>query len=217
MDAYGAVIKKHIEDVMSKKEKPVDAGAVVEVSGLTCWSSDDPATSTRVPSLGNGIYDRTDELSGGLPIYFRRGLDEDGRQRIMEYYLSNKRWQIKWLENQGINTCNARVTCDPPVLPHLIKEVWQVWDGDAPGAEEKLIAQPAAKVSRVPSPPSPDVLLFWEMVGTIFQYVGLRRGPIHTMEDLVKVLSTHKDIRVEEEMEEDMSKKDLFLLVDQFP
>ena len=48
------------------------AGAVVGVSGLTCWSSDDSATSTRVPRLGNGIYDRTGELSGGLPIYFRR-------------------------------------------------------------------------------------------------------------------------------------------------
>ena len=214
VDAYGAMIKNHIEDMISKK--PVDAAAVVEVSGITRWSSEDPATATRVPSLGNGIYDRTEELAGG-PIYLRRGLIEGGRQWIMEYYQPLKMWQIKRLEDQGMIRCIAHVRCDPPLLPHLIQEVWQVSDREAPGAGSKFIDQPAVEVSHVLAPPSPDVLLFWEMVGTIFQYVGLRRGPIHTMEDLVKVLSTHKDLRVEEEMEKVMSKKDLFLLVDQFP
>jgi hypothetical protein len=214
VDAYGAMIKNHIEDMISKK--PVDAAAVVEVSGITRWSSEDPATATRVPSLGNGIYDRIDELSGGLPIYFRRGLTESGHQSIMEYDLPTKTWQIKWLENKGTNRACASVKSNPPVLPHLIKKVWQVSDRDAPGAGLKGIDQPAVKVSLVPSPPSPDVLLFWEMVRTVFQHVGLMRGPIHTMEDLVKVLSSRKDLHVEEEMEEVMSKKDLLLLLRKF-
>jgi hypothetical protein len=125
-------------------------------------------------------------------------------------------WQIKPSEDKGTTRCSADVRCNPPVLPHLIKEVWQVWDKDAPGAELKFIDQPAVKVSRVPSPPSPDVLLFWEMVRTVFQYVGLMRGPIHTMGDLVKVLSSRKDLHVEKEMEEVMSKKDLLLLLRKF-
>ena len=216
VDAYGALIKKHIEDMMSKK--PSDAAAAVEVSGRTWWSSRDPATATRVSFGANGIYDKTDELAGGLPIYSRRGLCEQGRQWIMEYFRPDKTWQIKWLENKGTNVFNAIVTCDPPVLPHLIKEVWKVADRDAPGAERKPIAQPAVEVSRVPTPPSADVLLFWEMVGTVFQYVALMRGPIHSMKDLVKVLSTRHDLRVVEEMEQVkkvMSVKDLLLLVDQ--
>ena len=81
--------------------------------------------------------------------------------------------------------------------------------------ETKHIAQPAVEVSRVPAHPSADVLLFWEMVRTVFQYVGLMRGPIHSMKDLVKVLSTRHDLRVVEEMEQVMSVKDLLLLVDQ--
>jgi hypothetical protein len=102
------------------------------------------------------------------------------------------------------------------VLPHLIKEVWHVRDEDAPGAQRKEIAQPAAKVSLVSTPPSADVLLFWEMVGTIFQYVGLMRGPIHSMKGLVDVLSTRKDLRVVEEMDNKVLTCDaLFLLFDQ--
>jgi hypothetical protein len=215
VDAYGDLIKKHIEDMMSKK--PSDAAVAVEVSGVTWWGSRDPATATRVSSGANGIYDKTDELAGGLPIYERRGLSENGRQWIMEYYLPDKTWQIKPLENKGITMCSATVTCDPPVLPNLIKEVWRVWDEDAPGAEVKPIAQPAVEVSRVSAPPSTDVLLFWEMVRTVFQYVGLMRGPIHSMKDLVKVLSTRHDLRVVEEMEQVMSVKDLLLFVDQLP
>ena len=213
VDAYGAMIKKHIEDMMSKK--PSDAAAAVEVSGRTCWSSYDPATATRVPATTNGIYDRTDELAGGLPIYERRGLGKNGRQWIMEYYRRKKKWHIKSLENKGTTKCAAYVRCDPPMLPHLAKEVWRALDEDAPDAEEKWIAQPAVEVSRVPAPHSPDVLLFWEMVRTVFQYVGLMRGPIHSMKDLVKVLSTRHDLRVVEEMEQVMSVKDLLLLVDQ--
>ena len=160
-----------------------------------------------------GIYDKTDELAGGQPIYSRRGLTENGKQLIMEYYELLKTWHIEQLENKGtMYTCYAYLACDPPVLPHLIEGVWTVADRDAPGAEVKFIAQPAVKVSRVPAPPSADVLLFWEMVGTIFQYVGLMRGPIHTMEDLVEVLSKRRDLCVEEEMKKVVSKKDLLLL-----
>ena len=237
VDAYGALIKKHITDMMSKKPDP--AAAVVKVSGITSWSSDDPATATRVPHPANGTYDTTNEQvraeggiavlhSGGvinasrpvLPIYSRRCLSPficygslyEENQWIMEYHLLNRNWLIKRMEDKGTNRCLAQVVCDPPVLPHLIKEVWKVGDRDSPGTGFKPIAQPTVKVSLVPAPPSTDVLLFWEMVGTIFQYVGLLRGPIHTMEDLVEVLSTRRDLCVEEEMEKVMSKKDLLLL-----
>ena len=206
VDAYGAVIEKHLQDVMSK-----DPSAVT-VSGITWWSSDDPATATRVPAFINGIYDKTDELAGGQPIYSRRGLTLDGKQLIMEYHQPMKEWHIKWLESKGTAMRCARVACDPPVLPHLVEGVWEKNDRDAPGAEQKLIDQPAVKVSRIPGPPSADVLLFWEMMGTIFQYVGLMRGPIHTMEDLVEVLSKRRDLCVVEEIDKVMSKKDLLLL-----
>ena len=54
------------------------------------------------------------------------------------------------------------------------------------------------------------------MVGTIFQYVGLIRGPIQSMEDLVEGLSMHKDLLMVEEMEKVMSKKGLLPLLDKF-
>ena len=136
---------------------------------------------------------------------------------IMEYHQEKKKWQIKRLERKGTDRARAYVTCDPPVLPHRIEGVWKVYDRDAPGAELKFIAQPAAKVSRVPAPPSADVLLFWEMIGTIFQHVGLMRGPIHSMEDLVDVLSTRKDLRVVEEMKKVLTYNALLLLLDQLP
>ena len=214
VNAYGAVIEKHLQDVMSKG--PVDL-AGMEVSGFTRWSNQDPATATRVASTVNGIYDKTDEVAGGQPIYSRRGLTEGGKQLIIEYHQPNKMWQIKWLENKGTDRACAYVTCDPPVLPHRIEGVWKVYDRDAPGAELKFIAQPAAKVSRIPAPPSADVLLFWEMIGTIFQHVGLMRGPIHSMEDLVEVLLTRKDLRVVEEMKKVMTVDALLLLVDHLP
>ena len=135
----------------------------------------------------------------------------------MEYYLLIKYWHIKPLEDKGTNRACAYVTCDPPVLPHRIEGVWTVADRDAPGAELKKIDQPAAKVSRIPAPPSADVLLFWEMIGTIFQHVGLMRGPIHSMEDLVEVLLTRKDLRVVEEMKKVMTVDALLLLVDHLP
>ena len=215
VDAYGDLIKKHIEEMLLRK--PSDAAAAMEEAGMTKWSSRDPAIATRVPCLMNGVYDKTDDLAGGLPIYSRRGLDEYGFQWIMEYCFARKEWQIKSLEYKGSNRAGARVRCDPPVLPHLNKEVLNVADQDAPGAERKYIAQPAAKVSLVSTPPSADVLLFWEMVGTIFQYVALMRGPIHSMEDLVDVLSTRKDLRVVEEMKKVLTYNTLLLLLDQLP
>jgi hypothetical protein len=132
---------------------------------------------------------------------------------IIEYYQPMKMWQIKWLEHKGTNMRYAYVACDPPVLSHLIEGVWKVTDQDAPGAEWKLIAQPAVKVSRVPAPPSTEVLLFWEMMGTIFQYVGLMRGPIQSMEDLVDVLSKRRDLCVLEEMKKVMTVDALLLLL----
>ena len=79
---------------------------------------------------------------------------------IMEYHQEKKKWQIKRLERKGTDRARASVICDPPVLPHLIGEVWEVNYRDAPGARRKDIAQPAVKVSRIPAPPSADVLLF---------------------------------------------------------
>ena len=215
VDAYGDLIEEYIEEMLLKK--PSDAAAAIEVAGMTKWSSEDPAIATRVPCILNGIYNKTDELARGLPIYSRRGLGEYGRQWIMEYCLTTKEWHIKPLEYKGKYRAGARVRCDPPVLPHLIKEVWNVADEDASGAELKSIAQPAAEVPLVSTPPSADVLLFWEMVGTIFQYVGLMRGPIHSMEDLVDVLSTRKDLRVVEEMKKVLTYNALLLLLDQLP
>lgn len=80
---------------------------------------------------------------------------------------------------------------------------------DAPGAEVKHIDQPGMKASL---PPSPDVLLFWEIIRTGFQYVGLRKGPIHTMEDLIEELSKRRDLCVKEEMMKLMSFEDMFVL-----
>jgi hypothetical protein len=50
-------------------------------------------------------------------------------------------------------------------------------------------------------------------MGTIFQYVGLMRGPIQSMEDLVDVLSKRRDLCVLEEMKKVMTVDALLLLL----
>ena len=208
VEAYSSVAAKHVEVVL--KKVPVDVSAI-EISGAVEWSST-AKTATLVSSPINGIYDKTDELSCDLPIYKRRGLTKKGRQFIMMYHHPTTAWYIKWVEHKDNLTCCAHIKCDDTCVihqPHLVRGSWKVGGRDAPGAEVKHIDQPGMKASL---PPSPDVLLFWEIIRTGFQYVGLRKGPIHTMEDLIEELSKRRDLCVKEEMMKLMSFEDMFVL-----
>jgi hypothetical protein len=209
--AYSSVVTQHIEAVL---KQPIDVSAFVEITGATGWTSD-VATPTSTPHPINGTYDRTDERYGELPVYHRRGLTPNGNQLILVYCAPRKAWVIKWKEDIGTNRACASVKCDPPVLPYLIKGTWSVFGRDVPGGDAKFHDQPVIKVypSRASSLPR-DVLIFWEMIHTIYQYVGLRTedGPVHTMEKLVQELSKKEHLCVQEEMAKLMSKHDLILL-----
>ena len=78
----------------------------------------------------NGIYDPTDELSGGMPVYAKRGNVE----KWIEYWPATKEWMLKTTAGKGTDKGWARLRSDPPAPPEkVVGSVWSVWDGTAWG------------------------------------------------------------------------------------
>ena len=72
----------------------MSAGEVVFISGATgLWSSGI-----------NGPYDRTAEVSGGYPVYMKRG---DGSMCIEH---QDGQWKVRHVASKGSSICYARVT-----------------------------------------------------------------------------------------------------------
>ena len=74
----------------------------------------------------NGIYDPTDELSGGMPVYAKR---RDANVCV-EYWPAIKKWQVKGTRVKGSNVAWAALLSDPPVPPEqVVGSVWRVAEG----------------------------------------------------------------------------------------
>ena len=90
--------------------------------------------------LINGVYEATDELSGGLPVYVKVG----SHDACLEYRVVANRWQVKRIEHKGTDiglaVCAVPAKCQPQNCPAA---KWQIVVVD------KLIPLPAITISVV--------------------------------------------------------------------
>ena len=87
----------------------------------------------------NGNYDPTDQLSGGMPLYRKRG-DAD---KWIEYMPGNRQWIVKPTSDRGKNSGWAYAACESGavVAPQRVRSGWQVSDGSS------YHAQPSVQVT----------------------------------------------------------------------
>ena len=167
---------------------PTNEAAAVEVSGITCWSSRGPATAMRLSSLVNGRW------CAGKP---------STQPSILP-------------TSQPSVVPSSQPTGSPTMQPSVQPSV-QPFDQPSAVPTTQPTGVPTMQPSTRPSSQPSAVPLMQPSVSPVFQYVGLMRGPIHSMKDLAKVLSTRKELRVVEEMKKVLTNDVVFLLVDHFP
>lgn len=74
----------------------------------------------------NGIYEPTDEISSGWPIYRKRG----DAGKWLEFFVAANKWYIKASTDKGRARGWLRVGSDPAARPELSKGTFEIWDGD---------------------------------------------------------------------------------------
>lgn len=74
----------------------------------------------------NGIYEPTDEISSGWPIYRKRG----DAGKWLEYFVAANKWYIKATTDKGRAKVWLRLGSDPPTRPELSTGVCEVWDSE---------------------------------------------------------------------------------------
>ena len=74
----------------------------------------------------NGIYEPTDEISSGWPIYRKRG----DAGKWLEYFVAANKWYIKATTDKGRAKVWLRLGSDPPTRPELSTGACEVWDGE---------------------------------------------------------------------------------------
>jgi len=93
-------------------------------------------------ALVNGVYDVTDEVSGGIPVYKKREAEQ-----WLEYHVSRSMWMSRSTETKGQTnvTCHASVACAIGVLPDKAPTgTWQVYDGAAWRTQASVMVSPSA-------------------------------------------------------------------------
>jgi len=77
----------------------------------------------------NGLYEVTDEVSGGMPVYKKQG-----NEMWLEYHVSCGKWMSRHAayKGQANKFCNASVDCDVGVLPDKApRGIWRVCSNGA--------------------------------------------------------------------------------------
>ena len=83
------------------------------------------ATGDNAPSV-NGIYEATEEMSGGMPVYRK----QDDPDKWLMYNPKKKHWYVQSTSDKGTSGGWAYLKCDPPCLPkNGTKRTWKLWDG----------------------------------------------------------------------------------------
>ena len=74
----------------------------------------------------NGVYEPTNEHSGGWPVY-RKQNDPD---KWLEYIVATNEWYVKPTADKGRAEGWMCLASDPPTRPELSRGTCEVWDGD---------------------------------------------------------------------------------------
>jgi len=88
----------------------------------------------------NGLYEVTDEVSGGMPVYKKQEAE-----MWLEYHASTSRWLSRPTTSKGQerNDSHASVDCDSGVLPDEAPiGAWKVGNGFSFSAQESIIVSP---------------------------------------------------------------------------
>jgi hypothetical protein len=74
----------------------------------------------------NGVYEPTNEVCGGWPVYRKQG-DPD---KWLEYIVATNEWYVKPTADRGRAEGWMCLASDPPTRPELSRGTCEVWDGD---------------------------------------------------------------------------------------
>lgn len=83
------------------------------------------ATGPSASSI-NGIYEVTNEINGGWPVYRKRG-DPD---KWLEFIVATSEWYVKPTTDRGRPEGWMCIPSDPPTRPELCIGTCEVWDGE---------------------------------------------------------------------------------------
>jgi len=128
--SQAAAVKNSIEKIAAAAMPAAREG--VRISG---------ATGTNA-FVVNGVYEVTDEISGGMPVYKK----QEGEQWL-EYHVSKSRWMAKDLKDKGQDKYvgYACVACALGVLPDKASRgTWQVVDGVSWPSQASLVVTPVS-------------------------------------------------------------------------
>jgi hypothetical protein len=107
--------QRHEEDLKSGSMRRIRA-TPVRITG---------ATGPSGPSI-NGIYEPTDEICGGWPVYRKK----DDPEKWLEYIVASNEWYVKPTADKGKPEGWMCISSDPPTRPELTKGTCDVWDGE---------------------------------------------------------------------------------------
>ena len=88
----------------------------------------------------NGVYEVTDEVSGGMPVYKKQGAE-----MWLEYHVSLGQWLSRLTKDKGQANFYryAYVACDVGVLPdNAPRGAWYVWVNNAFKAQASVVVTP---------------------------------------------------------------------------
>lgn len=88
----------------------------------------------------NGIYEPTDEICGGWPVYHKK----DDNEKWLEYIVATNEWYVKPTADKGKAEGWMCIASDPPTRPELSKGTCDVWDG------EKWTTQNTVEITALP-------------------------------------------------------------------
>ena len=97
------------------------------------------ATGPSGPSI-NGVYEPTDEICGGWPVYRKK----DDNEKWLEYIVATNEWYVKPTADKGKAEGWMCIASDPATRPELSKGTCDVWDG------ERWTTQNSVEISAMP-------------------------------------------------------------------
>jgi hypothetical protein len=113
----------YILTAKQRQEEDMKAGSIRRIRATPVKITG--ATGPSGPSI-NGIYEPTDEICGGWPVYRKK----DDSEKWLEYIVASNEWYVKPTADKGKPEGWMCITSDPATRPELTKGTCDVWDGE---------------------------------------------------------------------------------------
>jgi hypothetical protein len=120
-----------------RNEEDMKAGSIRRLRATPVRISG--ASGPSGPSI-NGVYEPTDEICGGWPVYRKK----DDNEKWLEYIVATNEWYVKPTADKGKAEGWMCIASDPPTRPELSSGTCDVWDG------ERWTTQNSVEIALVP-------------------------------------------------------------------